>query len=1083
MSENAHKEDGFVKRVALSYSGSALVLLLAGGLALYLMDQLGAAVEQAISDILPKTLIATRLSEHSALLAASAPKLTSAGDRDHTQQIGADLDLLKSQLIDDVTRLTEISDSQRLGQIKHNVEVITEALSRLKHATEERIVLDDRHTAALARVRQVHAELEDTISPVVWGVSSLSRLFGKRTARLNTSNIRELGDRQVPILIMLLELQHAYQVFAANAQDAGLLPANGQQEALRPAWRRLRPHLESRTGETDSVYQSLLDAGIVLIEQGTPDAQAVTPQADSGFGSLLSRALTHARATTRARFVQTAQTADDTVTRLVDKTVNDMGDALNIKAEGNLLFALLAAVADADSQESVTNLQDRFKRSLAAFRQSASDFRNSSLARRNPILAGTVTTIEGRLNAFENDPNSLFGIRREQLATGALSEEILSSNRIVTARLNHEVDSLVNEVQTDADALRQQMEKIRGANRLLLILVFLVGLVLTGMIALFSIKALLKQQRTIRQAATVFESTGEGVIILDPGFRIIAVNSAFSTNSGHDKNKIIGRHVRLLHSRRHDRFFYRRINEALAETGRWQGEVFTRKNNGELELDWLTVNAVRNRQGEIAQYVAVFSDVAIVKRSLQKLDHLAHHDALTGLPNRLLLQDRIEHAIPRALRERRHLAVLFLDLDRFKNVNDTLGHKVGDDLLCIVGDRLTEKVRRGDTVARLGGDEFTILLEDYRSAQDARSVAQKVLDAFKEPIVINGQELFVTASIGISIFPGDGTSVDELVRNVDAAMYRAKEEGKNNYQFYTSDLTIAVREKLRLESSLRLAVERGEFELHYQPKWDTGSGEITGVEALLRWRHPEHGIVGPAGFIETLEDCGLILQLGTWILQTACVQSQAWCEQGLPPVQMSVNISGRQIGQGDLLNTVKSCLAKSGMNPEYLELEITEGFVMQQPEEVIVLLGSIRDLGVRIAIDDFGTGYSSLSYLKQLPVQKLKIDRSFVKDIPGDLDDVAITRAIIALGLRLNMSIVAEGVETEDQLAFLRQEGCTEAQGYLFSKPVPAPEIQNLLDNADAGVPCRLKNWCIPCSRNDIGDEARKSTHPADKGE
>jgi diguanylate cyclase (GGDEF)-like protein len=496
--------------------------------------------------------------------------------------------------------------------------------------------------------------------------------------------------------------------------------------------------------------------------------------------------------------------------------------------------------------------------------------------------------------------------------------------------------------------------------------------------------------------------------------------------------------------------FYKEMIRTLADEGRWQGEIYTRNKNGGSGLDWLTVNVVRDDHGEVIQHVAVFSDVNIVKRSLEKLDHLAHHDILTGLPNRLLLRGRLDHAMRRVWRERRGLAVIYLDLDRFKNINDTLGHTAGDELLRIVATRLSDQVRDGDTVARLGGDEFMILLEDCRSPHDARSVAQKVLDSFRAPFLVKDQELFVTASIGISTYPGDGVTVDELISNSDAAMYRAKEQGKDNYQFYTTDLTIAAREKLQLESSLRLALERNEFELHYQPKWNTSTGAITGIEALLRWRHPVHGLVEPLAFLAALEDCGLILPIGRWILRTACRQMQTWRQRGLPAIQMSINISGRQLAQGDLLKVVEESLAESGLDPHYLELEITEGFLMKQPDQAIALLQAFRDWGVSIAIDDFGTGYSSLSYLKQLPIQKLKIDRSFVRDIPENSDDVAITSAIIALGLRLQMLIVAEGVETAEQLEFLKREGCGEAQGYLFSKPLPPAEATALLQRSYA---------------------------------
>jgi diguanylate cyclase (GGDEF)-like protein/PAS domain S-box-containing protein len=722
-----------------------------------------------------------------------------------------------------------------------------------------------------------------------------------------------------------------------------------------------------------------------------------------------------------------------------------MGYALDIKAEGNLLFALLNAVADADSRESVLSLQDRFKRSRAIFRISANDFLKSPLSKRNPILAQNVAGIEAQLQNLGDGPENLFDIRRGQLTAKVAIEQLLASNRNVAALLKQHVEQLVTDVQAQTDSLSAQLQKSRGINRALLVLVFMIGLLLLGLIGFFSIRTLSRQDREIRQAAMVFESTGEGVIIIDKLGRIVTVNQAFSDSSGYAREELAGRHIRILRSRRHRRAFYEQILRALFETGRWQGEVYTRKKSGEPVLEWLTLNSVRDSEGKVVQFVAVFSDVAIVKRSLQKLDHLAHHDTLTGLPNRLLLQDRLDHAIRRAHRQGHCVAVLFLDLDRFKNVNDTLGHAAGDQLLRIFAARLTLQVREGDTVARLGGDEFMVLLEDYRASEDPRIVAQKLLDSLQDPLHIQGQQLFISASIGISLYPDDGLTVDELVRNSDAAMYRAKQRGKNSYHFYTSDLTESARESLRLESSLRLALGRGEFVLHYQPKWNTLTGAITGVEALLRWQHPQRGLIGPGAFLDTLEDCGLILQVGKWILQEACRQAQAWRTEGLPPIQMSVNLSGQQITQGNLLPIITQTLAESGLDAHNLELELTEGFIMQQPDEAIGLLDALRETGISIAIDDFGTGYSSLSYLKQLPVQKLKIDRSFVRDIPADPDDMAITSAIVALGHRLQMSIVAEGVETNEQLAFLVSEGCEEAQGYLFSPPVSAQDLGPLL--------------------------------------
>ena len=1046
------QEHSFSRRIALTFAGSAFVLLLAGGFALYLMSQLGGAVERAIGDILPKTLIATRLSEHSALLAASAPSLTSARDPRETEQVAVRLDQLKTEIDNSVASLEASYESDRLQHIREQVITLAETLSTLKVATNERIMLDRRRSAAIAGIRQAHSEFSDTVSPVVWGVASLTRLFGKRTARTNMSELKTLRAESVEPLDALMQLRLAYSDLNASQSNNPPRPDAQRWAAFSNALQRVLANIEHRSPGLYPAAQRLKASVERLQASIRRDSKSPRTWRDQEFANALELALSESRSSMQRQFASALQTAESSITEFVEQSVRDMEYALDIKAEGNLLFALLTAVADADRPEGVSNLQDRFKRSLAKFRSSAKDFLSSRLSQRNPILAANVEDIARRLQALGSGQENLFDIRRSQLAILDQIAQLLASNRRVAGRLNEHVERLVSEVQGQAASLSKQLARSRGTNRTLLVMGFFGGLLMLALIAYFSIRALGRQDRELRQAAMVFESTGEGVIITDTQGRILAANKAFGALTGHARSELAGRHVRVLLSKRHSKVFYRRLLETLNETGRWEGEIYTRNKHGENQLEWLTINAVNDNQGKTNQFVAVFSDVAIVKRSLQKLDHLAHHDTLTGLPNRLLLRDRVEHAIHRAHRERRRLAVLFLDLDRFKNINDTLGHSVGDDLLRICATRLSQRIREGDTVARLGGDEFMILLEDYGGPEDAQSVARDVLDSLSKPIKVDDHELFITVSIGISQYPENGSTVEELVSNADAAMYRAKARGKNNYQFYTSDLTERARENLRLESSLRLALERDEFVLHYQPKWDTQTGRITGVEALLRWQHPERGLVGPGGFVDALEECGLMLPVGRWVLDTACAQAQAWRRQGIPPIQMSVNLSGRQIADSDLLRTVIASCEACGFNPQQLELEITEGFIMQQRDKVIALLKSLRGRGVSIAIDDFGTGYSSLSYLKQLPIQKLKIDRSFVRDIPGDPDDVAITRAIIALGRSLQMSIVAEGVETEDQLAFLTAEGCREAQGFLVSEPLPEEEIRLLLQKGEVAL-------------------------------
>ncbi len=553
-----------------------------------------------------------------------------------------------------------------------------------------------------------------------------------------------------------------------------------------------------------------------------------------------------------------------------------------------------------------------------------------------------------------------------------------------------------------------------------------------------------RAEEQLHLAATVFENTVEGVIISDAQNRIIAVNRAFTEITGYSAEEARGNTPRLLRSERHDETFYRKLWESIRDDGHWQGEIWNRRKSGEVYPEWLSANAVRDAAGNVTHYVGVFSDISMVKQSEERLDHLAHHDALTGLPNRLLINARLEHALQRAHRSGRRVAVLFMDLDRFKTINDSLGHPAGDELLRTVAGRLSAAVREADTVGRLGGDEFTIILEGLEHGEDARLIARKVLDKLVEPLFLGGREVFVTTSIGISLYPNDGQDVHNLLKNADTAMYRAKHQGRNNYQFYTSSMTTEASERLALETELRHALERNEFRLVYQPQLDLRTGAIVGAEALVRWAHPELGVVLPDRFIGVAEEIGQIVALGAWVLRTACAQQVAWEREGPGRLRMSVNLSGRQFQDRGLIPMVASALEETGIDPDYLELELTESYLMDSPEETIRTLGALKAMGVHLALDDFGVAYSSLSYLKRFPLDKLKIDRSFVCDIPGDSDDVAIVSTIIAMAGNLKLRVLAEGVETADQMAFLEAGGCDEFQGYYFSRPVPAEDFQLL---------------------------------------
>ncbi len=569
----------------------------------------------------------------------------------------------------------------------------------------------------------------------------------------------------------------------------------------------------------------------------------------------------------------------------------------------------------------------------------------------------------------------------------------------------------------------------------------------SGVLGIFSdITERKRTEHRLRQAATVFESSAEGIVITDPEHNIVAVNRAFCEITGYTEAEALGRNPRLLQSGRHDKDFYRTLWAALSHYGVWRGEVWNRRKNGEIYPELLTINAVLDERGALVNYVGVFSDLSHIKQSEAKLEHMAHYDPLTHLPNRLLIRSRLEHALERARRQGARVAVLCLDLDRFKNINDSLGHPVGDQLLVALARRLGARLRADTTLGRLGGDEFVILLEDLKHTEAAAIVAQDVLRTLEQPFPLGEhEEVFIAASVGISLFPEDASDATQLFRNADAALYQAKEHGRNTYRFYTEALTRAADQRLALESHLRRALERGEFLLHYQPQVAVADGRLIGVEALVRWQHPERGLVPPAQFIPLAEETGLIVPLGEWVLYTACAQMQTWRAQGLAPFTMAVNLSSRQFHQGDLTSLVQTVLATTGLPPSLLELEITESAIMQQGGQAIAILDALKALGVKLSIDDFGTGYSSLAYLKRFAVDTLKIDQSFIRDLEQDRGDQEIAATIIAMARNLKLRALAEGVETEEQLAFLRRHGCAACQGYLFSPPLPAAVLERWL--------------------------------------
>ncbi|WP_411562485.1 bifunctional diguanylate cyclase/phosphodiesterase [Pseudomonas shirazensis] len=548
-------------------------------------------------------------------------------------------------------------------------------------------------------------------------------------------------------------------------------------------------------------------------------------------------------------------------------------------------------------------------------------------------------------------------------------------------------------------------------------------------------------QEKLQLAATVFENTAEGVLITDTDQRITAVNRAFSEITGYSEIEALGQTPRLLASGQHDSAFYVAMWHQLTAEGHWQGEIFNKRKNSELYPSWLTISAVRNSEREITHFVAVFADISSLKHAQAKLDYQAHHDPLTGLPNRALFENRLHAALQCSQVSNRQGAVLFLDLDRFKHINDSLGHPVGDLLLKGIAQRLKEQVRDVDTVARLGGDEFIILLPGLHKPSDASAIANKLLACFSAPFQAGEHEFFTSASIGISLYPQDGSDVASLIRNADAAMYRSKAKGRNRVEAYTRDLTAQASVRVALENELRRAIERNELSLCYQPKLSLKTQNLVGAEALIRWNHPTFGDVSPEHFIHLAEENGTILQLGDWVLEQACRQMQQWQKRYQPFGPLSINLAGAQMRQPHLAKRIEQLLKTYQLKAGDLQLEITENFIMSQAEEALSVLHQLKQLGVQLAIDDFGTGYSSLSYLKRLPLDILKIDQSFIRGLPDDPHDAAITRAIIALGRSMQLTIIAEGVENQAQQHFLAAEGCEQIQGYIVSLPLPPEEF------------------------------------------
>ena len=544
-------------------------------------------------------------------------------------------------------------------------------------------------------------------------------------------------------------------------------------------------------------------------------------------------------------------------------------------------------------------------------------------------------------------------------------------------------------------------------------------------------------------AAKVFENSIEGIVVTDANGAILQVNPAFTSITGYSASEALGQNPRLLKSDKHPPEFYQEMWDALADSGQWAGEIWNRRKDGEAYPEWLTISAVKNSLGKTTNFVSLFHDISELKQQQQALQHQAQHDALTGLPNRVLINDRLEMALAGLSRRGTKIALLYLDLDNFKHINDAFGHTAGDELLIELARRFAGLLRTADTMARLGGDEFLILLTELDHIDTVCTIAGRLVDSLKQPFFHGDIEYLISASIGVTIAPDDSSDAVTLVKNADVAMYRAKSLGRNNYQFFAPELDLQTHRRIALEMKLRRGLENDEFELHYQPLVHITSGAIVGAEALIRWRHDDQ-LVPPGEFIPLAEESGLILSIGEWVLRAAARQASLWQEAGYQ-LGISINISSRQFSGQDLVGLLSEVLAETGLQPGRLYFEVTESMVMGDLSEAQRIMGALRQLGTKFYLDDFGTGYSSLSYLNKLPIDGLKIDRSFIKDISSESDSRAIAAVIVSLARALNLAIVAEGVETEEQLRELNSLGEMLIQGYLASRPIPADQFETLL--------------------------------------
>ncbi len=630
-----------------------------------------------------------------------------------------------------------------------------------------------------------------------------------------------------------------------------------------------------------------------------------------------------------------------------------------------------------------------------------------------------------------------------ELQSGYTKDEVLGKNPNILKS-----DLLSDAFYTDMNEALDRGEKWKGElinrrkddsllyEKASIVPIFLEGELVQYVAIKLDITDYVKQQQKLQQSSTVFETIGDGIMITDSEKKILSVNPAFIQMFGYEEDELIDQEPTIITSIKQDRVFYKRMWHSLMLRDRWTGKIYDKTKSEKILPIWLTITVVRDKIGAIANFIAIYTNLEEIMEMEEKADFLAYHDSLTHLPNRAYFEREIVSIFDLAKINHEVIAVLFIDLDRFKVINDTLGHFVGDDMLIYVANRIKKILRKDDLFARIGGDEFVIILDPVTSRENASLIAEKILSVIREPIEVQNYHLSTSASIGIALYPEDGLDKSEIIKHADSAMYHAKEKGKDRYEFYTEKLSVDIQMRLDLEQELKYALKKKELYIHYQPQYDLKSGKVSGAEALLRWHNPSLGQVSPDRFISVAEETGLILDIGYFVFEQACREFMHWQEQGLQIGTVSINISSVQFREENIFENFKKIMQNEGISPHNIEIEITEGFIMEYSTTNLTILEDFRAIGCKISIDDFGTGYSSMSYMKSLPLDTIKIDRSFVMDLPNDLHDIEVSKAIIALSKSLGYQVVAEGIENELQEAFLREHSCDFGQGYYFARPM-----------------------------------------------